>query len=235
MSVILSLIWADNKLMENSTRLLENSTRLFFCEIPRAMSQDTARRLFDTLPEYRRKKAESYRKNEDRLLSAGAWHVVRHGIDKVYGLDAFAEPISEDRYGKPSFPARSGMHFNISHCHMAVVCAVSDYPCGVDIEPLRKADLAVAERFLSNSICINLLQCEDKDEVFTRAWTTTESLLKSMPEKYLSQDQKVDAFGIPMDYTVSVFRQEDYYISLCAKNLPRNLELEPVRIEDLVM
>ena len=66
--------------------------------------------------------------------------------------------------GKPFFPSRPDICFNISHSHGAAVCALHDKPVGVDIEKLRPAPRRLAGGM--------------EDEAFFRLWTAKEATIK---------------------------------------------------------
>ena len=60
--------------------------------------------------------------------------------------EKFNIPIDRIEYcktenGKPYIKNYPDYHFNISHSNGAVAIAFSDYPVGVDIEKIRKADM----------------------------------------------------------------------------------------------
>lgn len=70
---------------------------------------------------------------------------LRQGQD-TYGLlaDALAlhgvsslPPMARETEGKPYFPSRPDLCFNLSHTKGWVLCALSDRPVGVDIEVIR--------------------------------------------------------------------------------------------------
>lgn len=72
--------------------------------------------------------------------------------------------ISVSDGGKPFFPSRPDICFNIGHSHGAVVCAIHDQPIGVDIEKIRTAPKRLA--------------AGRGDEEFFRWWTAGEAALK---------------------------------------------------------
>lgn len=66
--------------------------------------------------------------------------------------------------GKPFFPDRPDVCFNLSHSHGAAVCALHDRPVGVDVEKLRPAPKRLAGGM--------------EDEAFFRLWTAREASAK---------------------------------------------------------
>ena len=66
--------------------------------------------------------------------------------------------------GKPFFPSRPDICFNLSHSHGAAVCALHNKPVGIDVEKLRPAPRRLAEGM--------------EDEAFFRLWTAKEATVK---------------------------------------------------------
>ena len=76
--------------------------------------------------------------------------------------------IAREPGGKPWFPSRPDICFNLSHSHGAAVCALHDKPVGVDIEKLRPAPRRLAGGM--------------EDEAFFRLWTAKEATVKRRGE-----------------------------------------------------
>lgn len=94
---------------------------------------------------------------------ACAYRLLTIAVQELYGV--FPLPnIARENGGKPYFPERRDICFNISHSHGAVVCAVHDRPIGVDIEKLRRAPKRLAGSM--------------EDREFFRLWTAKEASVK---------------------------------------------------------
>lgn len=130
------------------------------------------------LPEERKQKILRYRQVADRKRSLGAGLLLKkvlarhnHRIDSVtYGVN-----------GKPEI---SGIHFNLSHSHNKVVCAVSDKLVGCDIEKIEEVTEKIAERFFAKSeiAYLNSFKYQEKMREFFRIWTMKESYMKMTGE-----------------------------------------------------
>ena len=92
-----------------------------------------------------------------------AWRLLKIAMKEVYGREDLP-CVEREEGGKPFFPEYTDIHFNLSHSHGAVACAVHDTPVGVDIERLR-----TAPRRLSG---------EMSDRDFFRRWTAKEASIK---------------------------------------------------------
>lgn len=90
-----------------------------------------------------------------RLLAAA--------VERELGLRELPE-IAREAGGKPYFPSRPDICFNLSHSHGAAVCALHDKPMGIDVEKLRPAP-----RRLAGGL---------EDEAFFRLWTAREASIK---------------------------------------------------------
>lgn len=66
--------------------------------------------------------------------------------------------------GKPFFPSRPDICFNLSHSHGAAVCALHDKPVGIDIEKLRPPPKHLAKSMDAAA--------------FFRLWTAREAAVK---------------------------------------------------------
>ena len=65
-----------------------------------------------------------------------AWALLALVLERELGLCCLPE-VARGEEGKPFFPGRPDICFNLSHSHGAVACAVHDREVGVDIERLR--------------------------------------------------------------------------------------------------
>lgn len=87
----------------------------------------------------------------------------------------FSAPIAAGEHGKPYFPDHPRVEFSLSHTRGAIVCAVSAFPVGVDVEAADRAFRpALARR------CFTAQECAfATDNAHAIAvWTRKEALLK---------------------------------------------------------
>lgn len=100
------------------------------------------------MPEERRRRTLAYRHESQRRQSAGAWLLLRRLCREEWGLSDVPE-VRVGEHGKPYFPDRPDLHFNLSHCAAAAACVVDTQPVGIDIETVRPLREALARRVLS--------------------------------------------------------------------------------------
>lgn len=80
--------------------------------------------------------------------------------------------------GKPFFPARPGIHFNLSHSGPLALCAVGDVPVGVDVELVRPRTPGLPRHVLSGEEYRWFAERGERWEDFYTLWTLKEARLK---------------------------------------------------------
>lgn len=112
----------------------------------------------------------------ERSGSAAAYALLEYAVGKSYGIPMPA--VRKQSGGKPYFPDRPDIHFSLSHAKTHVLCAVSDFPVGVDIETVRHVRQGVAER-----VCVPDELCAFD---FFELWVLKESFLKLSGNTHVS-------------------------------------------------
>ena len=134
--------------------------------------------LLALVPPERREKLLRLRQPADRRRSFGAWLLLRAALEE---LGAEPGPLAVGPQGKPFFPDRPDLHFNLSHSGETVLCALSPSPVGCDIETISSARPELAARFFhpaEREILASLPEAEAAAD-FARLWTLKESYLKA--------------------------------------------------------
>lgn len=157
-----------------------------------------------TLPAWRLNKVRSYKKEEDKIRSVAAFLLLSRALQ-----DRGIGPVPEFAYevwGKPHLPG-CPIHFSLSHCENAVVCAVSDVPVGVDAQEEMEFSSKLADRICSPEERKALTQAEDPGKALTALWTKKEALAKcsgkGLGERFFSLEGEVFTLHRP-GYCVSV-------------------------------
>ena len=92
-----------------------------------------------------------------------AWALLAEVLHRELGIKALPE-VAKGEEGKPFFPERPDICFNLSHSHGAVACAVHDREVGVDMERLRTPPKRLGQGM--------------EPEAFFRLWTAREATVK---------------------------------------------------------
>lgn len=134
-------------------------------------------RALPLLSDQRREQALKFRYELGRKTSAMAYLLLCEGLRQEYGI--MERPLFEyGEHGKPSIVGHPEIHFNLSHCREAVVCALSDRPVGIDVEAVSHYKESVARYTMNERELREILEAERPDVAFTRLWTMKEAFLK---------------------------------------------------------
>jgi 4'-phosphopantetheinyl transferase len=131
----------------------------------------------------KRDRINSFHHVEDALRSfAGEW-LTRLVLSEKLHLNLFEILIDYTKIGKPFINIPSGLHFNISHSADWSVCAISEFPVGIDIEIIQPIDLSIAKDCFTENEYKTMTGFADKTaqlNYFYHIWTIKESYLKAI-------------------------------------------------------
>ncbi len=179
--------------------------------------------------EERRKKTDGFRFERDRRLSVGAELLLMKGLEE-WGINPKEIKYYYGKNGKPCLAGKQDIYFNISHSGEAVICAVSLFEVGCDIEKVSDVNLKIAERFFCEDeyeMIMSQKTEELKREMFFRLWTLKESFIKltgmgiGMPMKSFSIKPDKDKIIVKQEhafnacYFQELFLWKNYKCSVC--------------------
>ena len=129
------------------------------------------------LTEQRREQVLRFRHELGQKLCAAAFLLLCDGLREEYGI---TEPplLDYGKDGKPFLADYPHIHFNMSHCTEAAVCAISPHPIGIDVERIRSYNESVARYTMNDEEMRQILSSPHPDIAFIRLWTMKEALLK---------------------------------------------------------
>ena len=125
----------------------------------------------------RREQALKFKHELGQRLCAAAYLLLCEGLRTEYGIDSHPRLVYE-RDGKPLLADHPGIHFNMSHCKSAVVCALSDRPVGVDVEQIRNYNESLVRYTMNDAEVLQIEQAPHPATEFIRLWTMKEAVLK---------------------------------------------------------
>lgn len=108
-----------------------------------------------------------------------------HAWSRIFGTEMPA--IARTERGKPYFPSRPDIHFNVSHSGKYFVCAFSGSPVGIDIQEhtLRKGETEKSAAPRLQKIAARFFHPAEKKYIkndtflrFYRVWTAKEAFVK---------------------------------------------------------
>lgn len=188
------------------------------------------RRLYEAASEERRRRADRYRRFDDKLrcVVVDALLRVSLGTDRFAGLT-----IEKNEFGKPRLGDHENFHYNISHSGRYVVIASGNTNVGVDVQQHSAGTdrMAVAE------------QCFAPDEQayvgqsirrFYEVWTGKESYLKYTGEGLRRHMRSFSIFDVRSDADPKIRCLDclpdcGYSLSLCTADEAYTFELLDVR------
>jgi len=169
------------------------------------------------LSEQRREQALKFRFEQGRRTCVLAYLLLMRGLRQEFGIEE--KPLFEyGEHGKPRIVGHPEVHFNLSHCRQAVVCAVSHQPVGVDVESVREYKESLIDYTMNVDEQALIRRAERPEVAFTRLWTQKEALLKLTGEG-ISRDLKTvlsQASGV--SFTTVERLDKNYIYTICKYN-----------------
>ena len=156
-------------------------TKLYMVDCSPLYNEQELNRVLPYLSPSRREKVERLQVAEKKAQSVAAGLLLRHlfgDVEYVYGEN-----------GKPYLAGENVPFFSLSHSGKYVVCGVSDYEIGVDVEAVSPIRLAVLRRCFTEE---EQNWIGDDPKRFTWLWTMKEAYIKmtgtglSVPAKEVS-------------------------------------------------
>jgi 4'-phosphopantetheinyl transferase len=126
-----------------------------------------------------RRMAENDARISSKQMSNIGGRLLHYAVSRLYRIGADELSRKSGEHGKPYFCDHPEIRFNISHSGDIIMCAVSDFEVGVDVQlrEVRSIDL-VARKIFSPDEYEKYLESPDREELFFRRWVMVESYLK---------------------------------------------------------
>ena len=217
------------------------TTRIYIADISVLKEASVFESYLKKVPEYRQKKAMSFKFEKGKMQSLGVGILLRLAC-KEAGLEDADEHIAYGENGKPYLVDFPEVQFNLSHSGERVMCVISPFEVGCDVEIIKGDRGRLAERFFKpeESAWIKHFETlELQSEAFYRLWTLKECYMKVtgrgmslMPDQFslrLGSDGmfSLEHNGNRPEY---VFREIDlhdgYRYAYCIKNECKNAPQE---------
>lgn len=170
-----------------------NSVKVYVGDTASLENEALFARLLKAVPSQRREKIDRISRQEDKRLSLGAGLLLKKALSDI-GISEYE--IDYIKNGKPCIRGKENIFFNLSHSGERVMCAVSSYEVGCDVEKIKPANLKIAERFFFENeykAIAELSTEKEQQNMFFRLWTLKESFMKATG---LGMKLPLDSFSI---------------------------------------
>lgn len=201
-------------------------------------------KLYDILPDYRKKKIDKMKFENDKILSLGAGLLTKHVLN-INNLND--KDIKFINNGKPVI---DNLFFNISHSKKYVICTTADKAVGADIEEISEYNENIPKRFFSKNECEYLSKQSEanKSKEFFRIWTIKESYIKMTGEgiscgldsfwvdfaKNIKIYRSINNIPIKQECNIYEFSFKEYCCSICSEDDKLNNTVNYIKFSDFL-
>ena len=180
-----------------------NSIKVYVGDTSSLKDEILFEKLFETVPSQRKEKINRISRPEDKRLSLGVELLLKKALSDI-GIDNYK--VERCKNGKPCIKGEENLFFNLSHSGERVMCAVSSFEIGCDVEKIKPTNLKIAKRFFFENeykAIAELTTEEEQQNMFFRLWTLKESYMKMTGE---GMSLGLDRFEFDMDGQPTVKR-----------------------------
>ena len=179
------------------------------------------------MPHERIEKFNKLSMPQDKLNCVVAYFLLFFALKKC----CLSEPrlpisFSYDKNQKPRIKALPNLHFNFSHTHQAVICAISNNEIGVDIEKIRPINLKISSRICTKSEQKLIENSCNKEKMLFEIWTKKESYAKMLGSSVFGNLLQIDTSSLPRTFC---FERDGFIISLSFSGAEIDF-FEPTRV-----
>lgn len=156
---------------------------IYICDVEFLNNEEEYKRIYDSVPQFRKEKADKLRFQNDRNCSVGVWGLLQYALrEQKIECDM---GVSYGQKGKPYFTKHPDICFSLSHSGTKVMCGISDSIIGCDVQIIdrkNESNISIAKRFFTEKEYDYLVSLpeDEKSEAFFRIWTAKESYVKAL-------------------------------------------------------
>lgn len=189
------------------------------------ISHHLVSKIYSFMPKNRQEKFQRYRKFEDQKNCALVYALLLFGLQQQYpDLDCSHLKFCYAAHGKPFLENQPSIHFNMSHTSLAVACAISSVPIGIDIEGLIPYSLDFCKYVCSKDELLHLEQlasAQERSIALTTLWTRKEAYLKYKGTGITQDLKDINSYALPYanDFTCFSHTGQSYCFSVCQKEI----------------
>lgn len=185
----------------------------------RTVTEDQIEKYYSLMAPEKRARVDRFRFDEDKKRTVCGEMLARQMIAKACGVREEALRFSVGEHGKPYTPS-AVVQFNISHSGHYVLCAVSEYPVGADIEMIRPMDDRMIHYVCTDDelayVTDGAVTEEEQLRRFFRVWTVKEAYFKCCGTG-ITDLKSVCIFDEALLSCTKTFYEGDYVASIIEK------------------
>lgn len=202
----------------------------FYANTKKLEQEEMFRHFFCSLSKERQQKIEAVKTAGGRRSSLGAWALLDHDLQQLYGLREREITIAYGSHGKPYVKDRPDIHFNLSHSGDYVLAVFGPVEIGCDIQQITQNTRGerIAARFFTEAEQQALAAGMD----FYRIWARKESYIKCTGEG-MACDLRSFSVVEEKELYFSEHTLPGYTMAVCCKNGVYPVVWQEVVLEEL--
>ncbi len=197
------------------------------------LSDETIDTLTNFISDYKKESIKKFLFKDDKIRCLLGDLLIRSILICKYGIKNEDITLSKNDYGKPFIYNLPNLYFNLSHSGEYIVCCLSNFPIGVDIELIKIIDIdSISKHFFTSEEYNYIFKAKtvsNKLDNFYTLWTAKESFVKcvgkglSIPLNSFSiildnlNDIRVDSNHFHGNFSLkSITIDTNYKLSICS-------------------
>ena len=133
-------------------------------------------------------------------ISEMGGRLLEYAVSRLYRIGVPELSRDKGEHGKPCFRIHPEVRFNISHSGDLVICAVSDFEIGIDIQEKSRMNTdRIAKKVMSSAEHKKYLESSERQDFFYRVWVMKESYVK-----WTGDGITRELHSLPMNMSITV-------------------------------
>lgn len=162
-------------------------------------------------------------------ISEMGGRLLEYAVSRLYRIGVPELSRDKGEHGKPCFRIHPEIRFNISHSGDLVICAVSDFEIGIDIQEKSRMNTdRIAKKVMSPDEHKKYLGSSERQDFFYRVWVMKESYVK-----WTGDGITRELHSLPMDGWHQFLYVDHRFASCIWAKMPLEVVVAEVRERDL--
>ena len=162
-------------------------------------------------------------------ISEMGGRLLEYAVSRLYRIGVPELSRDKGEHGKPCFRIHPEVRFNISHSGDLVICAVSDFEIGIDIQEKSRMNTdRIAKKVMSSAEHKKYLESSERQDFIYRVWVMKESYVK-----WTGDGITRELHSLPMDGWHQFLYVDHRFASCIWAKMPLEVVAAEVRERDL--